>query len=364
MKVRITDGNVRTLHGEIWDSQVPALFLRAGPRRRTWGVRIGRRRQTLGHYPSLGIADARNAALKLVLNDGEREDDLRPAPSIREALKLYEERQRLLGKGLRSLPEKLRAIKVAVTDRMNDPLDSLDRTAIGSIQRLYLVAGKKAMANRVVAYLSSMMTWAVRERYLAYHPIRGGLFERAREQPRHRVLSDDEIKALWRAATASNRAVVANFGRAVQLMLLTGVRVGEARNADHGEIDGPWWLLPTERTKNTRPHLIYLTPRARLVVGEGQGLVFKGQDGAIAMSHRMVGDLTRRAGIAPFQLRDLRRTVATGLGRLGYLDEQIGRVLNHTPKGVTAIHYNVHSYREQKQEMWERWSDHVGQVIG
>ena len=60
--------------------------------------------------------------------------------------------------------------------------------------------------------------------------------------------------------------------------------------------------------------------------------------------------------IENFRPHDLRRTAATGLARLGYSNEVIGRVLNHTLNGVTAI-YNRYQYDDQIQEALEKWTE-------
>jgi integrase len=63
--------------------------------------------------------------------------------------------------------------------------------------------------------------------------------------------------------------------------------------------------------------------------------------------------------IPDWRLHDLRRTAASGMARLGKTSEHIGRVLNHSPTGVTNTRYNKHDYLPEKRHALEAWAAHV-----
>src|SRR5439155_11034595 len=65
---------------------------------------------------------------------------------------------------------------------------------------------------------------------------------RAKERARERILSDDELRAVWAAATGV-------FGRMVRFILLTAARRSEASEMTWAEIDGRDWTLPAARNK-------------------------------------------------------------------------------------------------------------------
>jgi len=66
--------------------------------------------------------------------------------------------------------------------------------------------------------------------------------------------------------------------------------------------------------------------------------------------------------VAPWTVHDLRRTVATGLGKLGASRFIIGRVLNHADATVTGI-YDRHAYLNEKRHALESWGTYLGNLI-
>src|SRR5687767_11773104 len=88
-RMRLTEQAVQAAKrlGELWDTDVPGLFLRVQPRKKTWGLRyvfeengengsVTKRRDHLGVYPGLGLYDAREKA-RSVLRELERGRDPR-----------------------------------------------------------------------------------------------------------------------------------------------------------------------------------------------------------------------------------------------------------------------------------------------
>ena len=72
--------------------------------------------------------------------------------------------------------------------------------------------------------------------------------------------------------------------------------------------------------------------------------------------------LDRESGVTDWTVHDIRRTVATGLGRLGVQQDVIERVLNHG-RGILEKTYNVHQYRDEKRAALEAWARHVDQIL-
>jgi integrase len=81
------------------------------------------------------------------------------------------------------------------------------------------------------------------------------------EQQRQRTLTDDEIRALWRAVDADPSA----FGCLVQFLLLTAVRRNEAARMRRCEVAGDDWIVPPERYKTDKELVIPLSPAAKAV---------------------------------------------------------------------------------------------------
>jgi hypothetical protein len=76
------------------------------------------------------------------------------------------------------------------------------------------------------------------------------------------VLSDDEIRLFWPGIVQS--PVSRRVGLALQLILLSGVRSGEAAGIARAELEfigengQARWVIPVDRSKNRRAHLVPL----------------------------------------------------------------------------------------------------------
>ena len=115
--------------------------------------------------------------------------------------------------------------------------------------------GAPIQANRLVAALRRFFGWAVERGLLDASPI-ASLKPPSAEAHRDRVLSDEELRAIWLAADEMGYP----FGRAVQLMILTGQRRSEVLEAEWREFDleRGLWSIPRERAKNGSGHVVPL----------------------------------------------------------------------------------------------------------
>src|SRR5262249_4361820 len=116
--------------------------------------------------------------------------------------------------------------------------------------------GAGVMANRVLAALRKMFTWAIGRGHLSANPCTA-IPTPTKEKTRDRVLTDDELKAIWRASDE----VVAPFGMIVKLLMLTAQRRSEVAGMKWSEInaDKAVWSLPGGRVKNDSGHDVPLS---------------------------------------------------------------------------------------------------------
>jgi integrase len=203
---------------------------------------------------------------------------------------------------------------------------------------------------------------------------------------RERVLSDTEIAEIWRAAGDA----ASPYGTIIRLLILTGQRRGEVAGMTWGEISEELatWTLPGVRTKNGEPHTVPLSARARDIVRtflpDGMdrpasgGIVLPGALGTPfagwskakqALDTAIIDARAKAAGAAgtipspliPWNVHDLRRTVATGLQRLGVRLEVTEAVLNHISgsRGGIAGVYQRHDWAAEKRAALDSWAAHV-----
>ena len=145
--------------------------------------------------------------------------------------------------------------------------------------------GSPIEAARAFEDLRAMLRWAVNRGDLDHNPI-DGMKKPATSKPRERVLSDDEVRALWtELPTVLAKSVTCQ--RIIKLCLVTAQRVGEVAGMRRAELDlkRALWSLPGSRTKNGHPHSVPLSPMAieiiREALADGDAFVFPSDDGAI-----------------------------------------------------------------------------------
>jgi integrase len=213
------------------------------------------------------------------------------------------------------------------------------------------------MANAVLAAVSGMYTWAVKNDFEGIPPNHANPtsgVERNDTKSRERVASDDELRALW-----------PHLPPVLRLILLTGCRPGEALNLRSSDLkDGHWCQSgePVGRwkgTKNKKPHDIAVTSAIEGIVTEVADKHYRERTVAGQMEAAC-----KAAGITnPIRPHDLRRTWATRCASVGYSNEQIDRCLNHvTTKKVTRT-YNRHKYRLENAKIWSEVAGVITRVI-
>jgi integrase len=97
------------------------------------------------------------------------------------------------------------------------------------------------VADLMLAFVRRIMNWhAARSDDFRSPIVRGMARTKPHENARSRILTDDELRAVW--ATAEGQAHP--FAALVRFLLLTAARRTEAVAATWAEIDGSDWVLP------------------------------------------------------------------------------------------------------------------------
>jgi integrase len=250
---------------------------------------------------------------------------------------------------------------------------SLHRFPIAAVSQKYVaelldkLAGD-ATRNRVRANLSTFFSWAIKKGIDLPKGNIASYTEKHRENSRTRVLSEGELRAIWGACRDNA------FGAIVKLLLLTGQRKSEIGFLRWDEIREEQILLPGERTKNKRDHVVPLSDAAKEILekfrADGRTHVFGRYDTGFGGWNTAKRELDARiadAGNAlPYwTLHDLRRTVATGMADLGVQPHIVEAVLNHVSghkRGVAGI-YNRATYDKEKREALNLWTEHVTALV-
>jgi integrase len=263
-----------------------------------------------------------------------------------------------------------------------DSWSPLHRTSIFSIRRRDVavrvaeiaLASGAVSAARARSKLSALYNWAIAEGYeIAANPV-AGTNRPVEPKPRDRVLTEAELRAVWRACGDDA------YGSIVRLLLLTGQRRQEVGGMCWSEINtsveistssasGDVWIIPAARCKNHREHTVPLSPMALRIIaaqprqGDRVFAPLGWSAYKAALDARLAAD---GVTMPPFIIHDLRRTVATMLvDRLGVLPHIVEAILNHASghrSGVAGI-YNRARYSAEMRTALDRWALEVARIV-
>jgi len=377
----------------IWDEELRGFGLRVTPKGsksyvlqyRMGGRESRAQRYTIGKHGSPWTPEgARKEAERLLILVKQRVDPVeadrqRRRQAVELAFDKYVEafttiylkrrwRQWQLGAGV------LRREVVPVL--RGKPLPRIQRSDLNPIwDRLQ---ERPAVARLTHATLRKLFRWAVSRGDLDRSPMEG--MEAPPPVPaRDRVLSDEELGLLWSFLPILGWP----FGPYFKLLILTAQRREEVARMDWSELDRgeAQWVLPGARTKNGKANNLPLSPMAIGVLDElaerevwpRKGLVFSTTgstpiSGFSKAKRRVDEQLASVLGdrFAAWRSHDIRRTVATGLQRLGVRLEVTESVLNHVSgsrSGIVGVYQTWHWGPEKRQAL-DAWAGHVRQCIG
>jgi integrase len=337
---------------------------------------------TLGTYPGLTLADAHEAHAEAwkVLRQGidpgakainERMEE-RDAPTVAALADEYLEKWAKPRK--RSWREDARILQ-------KDVLPAWGHRKAKDITRRNVIAllddivdrGAGIMANRTLATIRKMFNFAVSRDIVVVSPCLA-VHSPAPEQRRDRVLTVDEIRAIWHALEGA-KMMSKGTKLALKLQLVTGQRKAEIVSAAWDEIDltDRWWTIPPEKAKNKMAHRVPLSSlalelfqAARSITGNSPW-IFPSPQTDRHITPEAVDHALRRPGLEAlgfsFVPHDLRRTAASHMTGMGISRLVVSKILNHVERGVTAV-YDRHSYDLEKRQALEAWGMKLREIIG
>lgn len=369
----------------------------------------GRRREmNLGPYPDVSLETARlkfEEAKRQVKNGidpmTEREQAVHARHHALTVTELCEEYiERHAKKFKRSWESDYRLLKVEVIPVWGKrKAEDIKKRDVTLLLEHIVDRGAPAMSNQVLKITRKMFNFAV-ERDILQHTPFTGIKALAPNVSRERALSATEIRLLWK--NLETAAMSDELNRALKLVLVTAQRPGEVLGMHTDEINGRWWTIPSTRAKNGKEHRVYLTDMAFELIGDlsvtddatgesrPKGFIFPSphrQKNKAIDSHALPVAVRRnlkwpitdkegralfdakgkpatgnRLGIEKFTPHDLRRTAATTMASMGFMDEVIDAVLSHTKNGIIRT-YNRHAYDQEKQQALEAWERKLQNMI-
>lgn len=247
--------------------------------------------------------------------------------------------------------------------------------------------GAPIMANRTLEIIRKMLNYGVQNDWLDANPA-ARLAKPGVEHSRERVLTDDEIRRLWRVlsreqATEDRPAPGRRAAKrpddpfcpispalaAVQkLRLVTGQRGGECVRMRWADVnlDSGWWVIPGADAKNGQPHRVPLVERAVEIISAQEPdeakrgeFVFTGRGNVLPLDRlKKASSAIAKALDVDFHSHDLRRTAATRMAEAGIPSAHISKVLNHIEGGPKAtktyVRFDYDAEKRMALETWDR----------
>jgi integrase len=252
------------------------------------------------------------------------------------------------------------ALKRLVYPALGDrPIDAINRSDIVRLLDRIEDNNGPVMANRTLSILNRIFNWHATRSDTFRSPIVRGM-KQADEQARARVLSDDELRAIWKAAGEYQHP----FGPLLRFILLTATRRYEAGRMRRGEVSRAEWTIPAVRNKNKLDHVIPLSRAALAIIPQGNSEFVFTENGQqpIGGYDRHKQAIDEASGVKGWVIHDLRRTARTLLSRAGVNADIAERCLGHVIGGVRGT-YDRHEYLEEKARAFEALAAQIERII-
>lgn len=362
-----------------WDAGLPGFGLKVTPKGRKVFVAMYRvggagsrlRKYTIGPYGRVTLPMARAQAKKIF---AARLDGRDPAEEKKQS------RRRLVVDRIDDLIETYIREHVAQTGSRSRISNLLRRDVVPhwgtkslhDIKKrdvsdlVSLIAQRNAHAgHRLLKTLRTFFRWCVGRALIDFSPA-DGILSNYREVSRDRVLTDEEAAAIILAA----RQMESPYGGIIELLALTGQRRNEVARLRWDELDENTrtWSIPSSRTKNRKTHIVHLSEQVwQVIARRPRGTYVFATTGKYPYSAFAKGKdaIDKLCGISNWRVHDLRRTVVSGMARLGIPPHVADKILNHqagTISGVAAV-YQRHDFLADRKEALDRWGAHVEQIV-
>lgn len=342
MRANLTDLSVQRLKPTerqfiVWDTNLPAFGVKVSARTKSFVVKVGAKLTTIGRYPDMALKEARtNAKAAQVAKTSEGAP--RTIKTYPEAVLAFLEAK----KGQITLHSHKCYTRYLNVFTFTGPVHAITKADIR--EQLKTLSGKPHAQNFAFITMRTLMNWCLQEEIIDRHPMH-------RSSPpnkvpsRERVLTDDELRKVWNAATDFP------YGNIVRILMLTGQRREEVAALK----DAPD-VLTFSKTKNGTTHTLPITPLVR----EHLALPFNFKRWSAYKEK-----LDKASGVTNWRLHDLRRTCASNMAKLKVSPHVIEKVLNHQTgivSGIAAV-YNRYSYREEVEDALLTYEAYLIRII-
>jgi integrase len=375
----LTDRAIRALNPApagkrllVWDAQVPGLGVRVTDTGQKTFVLVTRypgdrnpSPRALGTYGAMSLDTARTRGREWLAHiadgvDPKIQKAAREANTLEAIAEIYLRRE----SRLRTIDQRRAILDRLILPKFGTrPIESIRRVDIAALLDRIEDTSGPAMAQQTLAVLRRLFSWhAGRADDFRSPIVRGMSRTKPSERQRQRTLSDDEIRAIWRAVAAAPSA----FGYFVQFLLLTAVRRNEAARMRRQEVVGDDWIIPQERYKTGKELVIPLSPAAKAVLAKviGRGDFVFTTDGKTPISgfSKFKRAFDQACGVTGWTLHDCRRTARSLMSRAGVPSDHAERALGHVMGGIRST-YDRHEFYVEKKHAFAALAGQIDRIL-
>jgi integrase len=345
----------------LWDDAIKGFGVRVFPGgAKTFIVLIGPgRRQSIGRYPLLSLADARTAARRILAE--------KTLGKVRPTHHAYDDAQNAF---LKECETRLRPLTVKLYRRHLTTHFAFGRKSLGEIMPREIVTrlnrlndrpGEKEHAYRIGR---TFFEWCISQHLIERNPMQT-IAKPPVGASRERVLTEDELKAVYNTALK----LTSGFHRLVCLLIYTGGRRGEITALRWQNVGQEAITLPAETTKSKKTRVVPIGPSTTALLDRFPKMgeyVFPASRESKPTTTVMTGysaakrAFDRDCGVTGWTLHDLRRVYASGLQRLNVRLEVIEQLLGHVGSraGIVGV-YQRYGYEPEMREAVEKWERYL-----
>ena len=378
---RLTVRRIETAKGPAKLTDEHGLYLRVSPRgAKSWIQRLNiqglRTDNAIGHYPSMGLAEARTAAFerwKIAKAGGDpRQANGKAvlAPTFAEAAEAVIAMHEPTWRSPKSGPQWRASLETYAYPSIGElPVSEITPGHVMAVL-LPIWNNKRETARRVKQRISAICRWAVAQGYRTDDPagivVDAALPRNAVKRRPMPALPYEEVADCVAKVKASHRASVSSK-LALEFLVLTAARSAEVRKATWDEIDmeSATWTVPAERMKANREHRVPLSSRAVEVLAEaaelsdGTELVFPGIRPGRPLSENTHAKLLRELGFdaVTHGFRSSFRDYAAEQTHTPHAVMEAA--LAHTIKNKAEAAYARSDLFEKRRALMEAWAEYL-----
>jgi integrase len=378
----LTDAMVRELKRKpkpyvVADPELGGHYVRVqpdGPPHRFYVIvrdRVGKQRWVkIGSTAEMTIEQAREIARAVMQRLKAGEEPFPPAPvkadTVADVVANYFKRY-VKPRGIISAGEKRRIVdKHIIPAWATRAFADIRRSDIARLCDAVEDAHGPWVADTVLVEFTGIAGWyATRDDNYSVPTIKGMRRVSAQQRKRTHVPTDDQLRAIWKAAEASG-----TFGSMVQLLVLSGQRLDKVRTMKWADLsDSGVWTIPTAAREKGTGGTLQLPEAALKIIGRQPHIadnpyVFAGRnDGPLAWPDKLKTDLDQLSGVTSWRMHDCRRVARSLMSRAGVRPDVAERVLGHAVGSTQERIYDQHQYQTEKTNALQRLADMVDTIV-